>query len=159
MLYTSINPLVQVNSGKRLNKKLPVDRLPIVSPALISKAAAIARRRLRHQSRLDTLALTSLIVFAWQANHCLSELKNTALRNGYVYEYTGPHDAIAYIPADYFYTKVLNATIRLQTLLEYHQSSLSTQAAIALKEALEWHLKKCKEMWMQREGLAALSVH
>jgi hypothetical protein len=157
MFISSFKPDNQVNSSRRLKKKSALDDLPKVSPILISKAAAIERRRLRHQLKLEGFALVCLINFSWNSRRILSQLANMPLRNGYVYEYTGLHNAIAYIPADYYYTQCHSAAIKLQLLIDYH-SSFSEQAAIVIKQALDWHLNKCKEMWMQREGLAALSV-
>jgi hypothetical protein len=161
MFYTPDSSFNQVALGERLNKKtrLSLANLPIVSPSLISQAAAVARRRECHRRRLDALTLTSLFVFYSQCEQIISELKNMPLHDGYVYEYTGPRNANAYIPADFYYTKVLTTAYRLQTLQDNHQSFLSQCAAIAIKRALDWHLNKCKEMWMAREGLAALAVH
>jgi hypothetical protein len=148
----------QAKSGKRLNKKPPLDSLPIISPKLISKAAAIARRRARLQSRLDCLTVFNLIAFAYQINHTLSELEHMPVHNGYV---TGKHYGRTYhfSPANWFYTKTEYSIFRLCTLLNQHKSTLSQQAAIAIEEALMWHKDKCREMWEAREGLAALAGH
>src|ERR1700733_3038460 len=105
MFISSFKPDNQVNSSRRLKKKSALDDLPKVSPILISKAAAIERRRLRHQLKLEDFALVCLINFSWNSHRILSQLANMPLRNGYVYEYTGLHNAIAYIPADYYYTQ------------------------------------------------------
>jgi hypothetical protein len=158
MLISSSKSDNQVNSGNRLNKKSPPDSSPVVSPALISKAAAVARRRVRLQTRLDYLTLANLVAFAYQINHTLSELEHMPLHDGYV---TGEHYGRTYhfTPANWFYTKTEYAIFRLSNLYHLHQSHLSQQAANAIEQATEWHKNKCRELLEAREGLAALAVH
>jgi hypothetical protein len=148
----------QANSGKRLNKKSPLDTFPVVSPALTSKVAAIARRRARLQSRLDCLTVINLIAFAYQINHTVCELEHMPPHDGYV---TGEHYGRTYhfSPANWFYTKTEYCLYRLSTLLNLHQAYLSPQAVIAIEQALEWHRAECQVMWEAREGLALLAEH
>ena len=114
MLISSSKSDNQVNSGNRLNKKSPPDSSPVVSPALISKAAAIARRRVRLQTRLDYLTVANLVAFAYQINHTLSQLEHMPLHDGYV---TGEHYGRTYhfTPANWFNTKTEYAIFRLLT--------------------------------------------
>jgi hypothetical protein len=86
-MYTSVNSEVQALSSKRLNKKsLPaintLDRFPVISPALISRASRIKRANARHKTRLDILALSCLLAFSWKANTVLAQIKDRKLING-----------------------------------------------------------------------------
>jgi hypothetical protein len=61
MVYTSVTSSNQVTT-RRVSNKPSLDRPPIISPILISKAAAVARRRLRHQKRLEVIALVVYLI-------------------------------------------------------------------------------------------------
>lgn len=166
MTYTRSISDNQVNSSRCLNKRSPLDGLPIISPILTSKAAAIPRRRFRHQPRLDCFALVCLISFAWQSKRVLAELEQKPLIHGFntitegvqtvVFNKEGVR-TIDYIPANFYYEKCHNAAIKLQLLIDRH-SSLSEQASTALTDALEWHLNKCRELWTRYGNLPPLDI-
>jgi hypothetical protein len=167
MSNNTVTSLAQVKN-KRASNKPPLNHSPIIFPEQISKAAAIARRRARHQFRLECFALVCLISLSWRSKRILAELERKPLIHGFNTITEGVQTVVfdkedrrttAYIPADYFYTKVLNAAARLQTLLEYHHSFLSEPMSIAIKEALDWHTYKCSELWTKYGSLPPLVSH
>jgi hypothetical protein len=163
------NSSISLNQDKKRHtpNKSSLDSPPIISPILISKAAAIGRRRLRHQSRLECFALVCLISFARQSKQALADLEKKPLVYGFntitegvqtvVFDKEGTRTT-AYLPANFYYTKCFNAAIKPQLLLDYH-SSLSEQTTIVLKQALDWHLNKCRELWAQYGSLPPLEAN
>jgi hypothetical protein len=155
MFYTPASSYNQVNKGKRLNKKSPLDTLPIVSPVLISRAAAIARERARIQKRLHAYALVCLFHFVLVVTRRVSELNKAPPRRWYESEPT-PHlrrYGKGYVPAD------LKAAYRLQHLSQYHQRCLSQQDDSIITEALCWYNDLCLAMKQWREGSTLFGTH
>jgi hypothetical protein len=157
MFYTPTNSTRQVNSGKRSNKNPPLDRLPIIHPALISKAARVQRIRARHHVYLNILTLFVLIDFHLQCKRVSEELSELPLQDGYVYGMIHGRMGLA-VPATYYFENSRRSLWRLEILLEYHQSYLSKDAATIIKQTIEQHRAKLMDMWTAREGLAALEA-
>jgi hypothetical protein len=157
MVYTPTNSTRQVNSGKRVNKKSPLPSLSIIPPALISKAGRIQRIRARHHVYLDIVTLFNLIDFYLQCKRVSEEPSQLPLQNGYI---SGVENGRRFLvdPATYYFENTRVSLWRLEVLLEYHQSYLSKEAATIIMQTIEQHRAKLTEMWMTREGLAALVV-
>jgi hypothetical protein len=129
--------------NRRVTNKYSLDRLQIISPILISRAAAVARRQLRYQKRLDVLALSSLIVFVQHSKQIIHN--HPPVDDGYIYNYEGS-GIVIYTPEDYYEHMVHNTVSRLAVILEYHRTYLSPQAATVIKEALDWHVDKYQQI-------------
>jgi hypothetical protein len=155
MVYTRTNPTTQVNSSRRVKKKSSLDQLPIISPVLITRANRTARIGARHHVYLDILTLFNLIDFHLQCKRVLEELSQLPLQNGHVYGMIRGRKYLA-VPAKYNFENTRRSLWRLEVLPEYHQSYLSREAATIIKQTIEQHRAKLMDMWMAREGLAAL---
>jgi hypothetical protein len=158
MTYTSSVSNIQLNSSRHNKKSSPLDSLPIISPKLISKVAAIARMRRRHSAHLDIITLFDLIDFHLQCKRVLADLSNKSLENGYVRGVVHGRTCLA-DPATFYFENTRVSLWRLEVLQEYHQSYLSRQAATVIKQTIEQHRATLLDMWEAREGLAALSIH
>ena len=154
-MYTKTNSPAQAVSSRRSNKTPPLDRRPIIHPALISRAARVQRIRERHLVYLDILTLFASIEFQLECKRVSEELAELPLDNGYVYGKIHGRWAFA-MPATYYFENTRRSLWRLEILHEYHQSSLSKDAAIIIKRTIEQHRAKLMDMWSNREGLAAL---
>jgi hypothetical protein len=157
MDITSTNSTSQVISAKRANKKSPPASSHIVHPRLISRAARIQRIRARHRVCLDILTLIDLLDFHLQCKRVLEELSQLPLQNGYVY---GTIHGRKYLadPATYYFENTTHSLWRLEVLRDYHKSYLSKEAAAIIKQTIEQHRSKLLDMYVKREGLAALGV-
>jgi hypothetical protein len=158
MTYTSSISDNQLNSSRHNKKSSPLDGLPIASPKPVSRAAAIARMRRRHSAYLDIIALFNLIDFHLQCKRVLADLSNKPLENGYVRGVIHGRTVLAE-PCTFYFESTRVSLWRLEVLQEYHQSNLTRQAAIVIKQTIEQHRATLSDMWEAREGLAALSIH
>jgi hypothetical protein len=158
MLIPYVSKPVKANRKSDLNKKsLRPDHLPIISPALISRAARIARIRARHRVHLDILTLFNLMDFHLQCKQASDYLSKTPLENGYVIGVIHGRIGMA-IPATYYFETTRNSLWRLEVLRDYHQSHLSPQATMIINQTIEQHRAKLQDMLMRSEGLAALEM-
>jgi hypothetical protein len=142
MVYTSVTSSNQVKT-RRISNNASLDRPPIISSILISKAAAVARRRLRHQKRLEVFALVCLFDFVRHSKHVIRNYP--PVDNGYIYNKEGG-SIVIYAPEDYYENMVHNTVFRLDTILKYHQSFLSQQASTVINEALDWRGNKYRQI-------------
>jgi hypothetical protein len=156
MEYNSVKSLNQVKT-RRASNKPSLDRRAPISPVLLSRAARIQRIRERHHVSLNILTLFDLIDFHLQCKRVLDELSQLPLQNGYVYGMIHGRKYLA-VSATYYFENTRHSLWRLEVLLEYHQSYLSTAAATIIRQTIEQHRAKLMDMWMAREGLAALEA-
>jgi hypothetical protein len=149
MLYTPLTSFDQAKT-RRVSNKSSLDRPPVISPILISRAASIERRRVRHQQRLEAYTLLCLLHFAWVVTRRVSELKKMSPRQA-AYVSTRLNNAKPRIAAD------LRAAYRLERLREYHQRSLPREANNIIADALYWYEELCQEMRERRESVSLLA--
>jgi hypothetical protein len=113
MVYISVTSSNQVKT-RRVSNKPSLDRPPIISPILISKAAAVARRRLRYQKRLEVFALVCLFDFVRHSKHVIHN--HPPVDNGFIHLIEGGRIVI-YTPEDYYEHMVHKTVSRLRVIL------------------------------------------
>jgi hypothetical protein len=139
---------------RRVSYKSSPDRRPlaqvtgsspvtIVFPILISRAAAVERRRIRHEQCLEAYTLLRLLQFVWVVTRRVREIKKMSPRQAYDYAHSGKTQGRTHPD--------LRAYYRLQSLLRNHQHALSQQATNIIRDAFDWYDDLCLEMKEYRE--------
>jgi hypothetical protein len=150
MEHNSVTSSNQVKT-RRVANKPSLDRpsinsgqaFPIISPILVSKAAAVVRRRLRYQKRFEVFALVCLFDFVRHSKHVIHN--HPPVDNGFIHLIEG--DRIVIYTAEDYYEHMVHKTVsRLRVILEHHQSFLSQQASTVINEVLDWHANKYRQI-------------